>query len=106
MFQRPILGIETVGLLHRDPAGSFALGFRGRFAVGPVKGLRISQTFGDVMLDIFGVLRRTWLDALRLAVAGNHKHEEQPADDCGQGQPIAQLHDGLRAAPLGTSFSR
>src|SRR6476620_11205106 len=97
--QRPVLGIETVRLLHRDPAGSLALGFGWQLAVVSVKGLRVAQTFGNVVFDIRGVFRGSRLHAFRLAEACEAEHEHEPADDRAQGQPIAQLHDAPRAGP-------
>src|SRR5215831_20270728 len=52
ILERAVLGIETVGLQHRDPTGRLALGLGGRLAGTPVDRLRVSQTFGNVMLYI------------------------------------------------------
>src|SRR6516225_2217642 len=67
MLERPVLGIETVGLQHRDPARSLALGLRGRLAGTLIDRLRVSQTFGNVMLYIYasysgepGLIRSGW----------------------------------------------
>src|SRR5215471_9986205 len=66
MLERAVLGIETVGLRHRDPARSLALGLRGRLAGTLVDQLRVSQTFGDIMLYIRVVFGRARLDPLGL----------------------------------------
>src|SRR5215468_4440688 len=52
MLERPVLGIETVGLQHRDPTRGLVLGLGGRLAGTLVDRLRVSQTFGNVMLYI------------------------------------------------------
>jgi hypothetical protein len=100
MLERAVVGIETVGLQHRDPTGSLALGLGGQFAVALVDRLRVSQTFGNVMLYIRVVFGRARLDALGLAKPRDDEYERQRADDRGQGQPVAQFHDAPRAAPV------
>ena len=52
MLERPVLGIETVGLQHRGPTCGLALGLGGRLAGALVNWLRVAQTFGDVILYI------------------------------------------------------
>jgi hypothetical protein len=99
MLERPVLGIETVGLQHRDPARSLVLGLRGRLAGTLVDQLRVSQTFGDIMLYIRVVFGRARLDPLGLVKPRDEEDERQGADDRGQGQPVAQFHAASRAAP-------
>src|SRR5262249_50608328 len=66
MLERAVVGIETVGLQHRDPTGSLALGLGGRLAGTLVDRLGVSQTFGNVMLYIVsysgepGLTRSGW----------------------------------------------
>jgi len=52
MLERPVIGIETIGLQHRDPTRGLVLGLGGRLAGTLVDRLRVSQTFGNVMLYI------------------------------------------------------
>jgi len=99
MLERPVLGIETVGLQHRDPARSLALGLRGRLAETLIDRLRVSQTFGNVMLYIRVVFGGAGLDPLGLVKPRDEEDERQAADDRGQGQPVAQFHAASRAAP-------
>src|SRR5262249_54171252 len=61
--------------------------------------LRVSQTFGDIMLYIRVVFGRARLDPLGLVKPRDEEDERQGADDRGQGQPVAQFHAASRAAP-------
>src|SRR5262245_63120383 len=63
LLERPVVGVEPIGLQHGDPAGRLALGLGGWFvlAVGVVVRLRVSQTLGDVMLYIRVVFGRARL---------------------------------------------
>src|SRR5262245_32337477 len=99
MLERPVLGIETVGLQHRDPTRSLALGLGGRLAGILVDRLRASQTVGNVMLYICVVFAGARLDPLGLVKPRNDEDERQGAEDRGQGQSVAQFHDALPAAP-------
>jgi len=99
MLERPVLGIETVGLQHRGPTRGLALGLRGRLAGTLVDRLRVAQTFGNGMLYIRVVFGGARLDPLGLVEPRDDEDERQGADDRGQGQPVAQFHDASRAAP-------
>src|SRR5215467_74678 len=107
MLERPVVGIESVCLQHRDPTCSLALGLGGRLAGTLVDPLRVSQTFGNVMLYIRVVFGGARLDPLGLAKPRDDEDERQGADDRGQAQPVAQFHDAPRAAPrVSTCFAR
>src|SRR6516165_1488653 len=107
MLERTVVGIESVGLQHRDPTRSLALGLGGRLAHTLVDRLRVSQTFGHVMLYIRVVLGGARLDPLRLTQTRDDEDERQGADDRGQARPVAQFHDAPRAAPrVSTCFAR
>src|SRR5262249_3343470 len=67
MLERTVVGIESVGLQHRDATGSLALGLGARLAHTLVDRLRVSQTFGNVMLYIRVVLGGARLDPFGLA---------------------------------------
>src|SRR5262245_65978856 len=99
MLEPAVVGIETVGLQHRDPTGGLGLGLGGRLAGTLVDRLRVSQTFGNVMLYIRVVFGRAGLDPLGLVKPRDDEDERQGAYDRGQGQPVAQFHDASRAAP-------
>src|SRR5262245_52087457 len=99
MLERAVLGIETIGLQHRDPTRGLALGLGGRLAGTLVDRLRVSQTFGNVMPYIRVVLGGARLDPLGLVKPRDDEDERQGADDRGQGQPVAQFHDAPRAVP-------
>ena len=99
MLERPVLGIETVGLQHRGPTCGLALGLGGRLAGALVNWLRVAQTFGDVILYIRVLFGRARLYPFGLVKARDDEDERQGADDRGQGQPVAQFHDASRAAP-------
>src|SRR5262249_59325886 len=107
MLERGVLGIYAVGLQHRDPTGSLALGSGGRLVGTLVDRLRVSQTFGNVMLYIRVVLGGVRLDPLGLVEPRDDEDERQGADDRSQAQPVAQFHDAPRAAPrVSTCFAR
>src|SRR5262249_46504054 len=72
-----VVGIETVGLQHRDPTGSFALGLGGRLAGALIDRLRGSQTFGNVMLYIRVVLGGARLDPFGLVEPRDDEDERQ-----------------------------
>ena len=86
MLKRTIVGIESVGLQHRDPTRSLALDLGGRLAETLVDRLRVSQTFGNVMLYIRVVFGGARLDPLGLAKPRDDEDERQGADDRGQGK--------------------
>src|SRR6516162_9695707 len=99
MLERAVLGVETVGLQHRDATHSLALGLGGQLAGTLVDWLRVSQTLSNGMLYIRVVFGGARLDPLGLVKPGDDEDERQGADDRGQGQPVAQFHDASRAAP-------
>src|SRR5262249_29561496 len=98
MLERPVVGIESVGLQHRDPTCSLALGLGGRLARTLVDPLRVSQTFGNVMLYIRVVFGGARLDPLGLAKPRDDEDERQGADNIRKGQQDANFHAGSRAA--------
>src|SRR5262249_61292863 len=90
MLERPVLRIEAVGLQHRDPTGSLALGLGRRLARTLVDRLRVSQTFVNVMLYIRVVLGGARCDTHGLSKPRDDEDERREEDDRGTGQPVSK----------------